>query len=74
MIRESGYRFRVQTGASLIAHFVVAITAAHGANAMIVRAANDPQNMDSPRVSLRWRIQLERGCMRTVAIFPHAAN
>jgi hypothetical protein len=41
MIRESGYRIRVQTGASLIAHFVVAITAAHGANAMIVRAAND---------------------------------
>jgi phosphatidylethanolamine-binding protein (PEBP) family uncharacterized protein len=35
------YRIRVQTGASLIAHFVVAITAAHGANAMIVRAAND---------------------------------
>jgi hypothetical protein len=58
MIRESSYRFRVQTGASLIAHFVVAISAAHGANAMIVRAANEPRSMDSPRVSLQRRIQL----------------
>src|SRR3981081_4654537 len=58
MIRESSYRFRVQTGASLIAHFVVAISAAHGANAMIVRAANEPRSMDSPRGSLQRRSQL----------------
>jgi len=72
MIRESGYRFRVQTGASLIAHFVVAISAAHGANSLrrriqLVAVETTRVLEDRCNLSLRSELNSTAGLVRYAA-------
>lgn len=46
------------SGGRIVAHVIVAISAAHGPDALILRAADDARDVDAASVALERRIQL----------------